>query len=72
MIQIASLSQRYDALNAVDSLDVIVPPGERFGLMVPNGAGQTTAMRMLAGNLMPTSGTVRLAGHDVLGGAVPP
>ena len=65
MIEIVSLTKRYGAFTAVDSLDLIVPPGELFGFLGPNGAGKTTTMRMIAGILMPTAGTVRIAGHDL-------
>ncbi len=65
MIQIASLSKRYGAFTAVDSLDLVVPPGELFGFLGPNGAGKTTTMRMIAGILRPTPGSVKIAGHDV-------
>lgn len=41
-------------------------PGEIFGLLGPNGAGKTTVLRMLSTVLRPTSGTARIAGHDVL------
>ena len=65
MIEIASLSKRYGSFTAVRSLDLVVPGGELFGFLGPNGAGKTTTMRMIAGILQPTSGTVRIAGHDL-------
>ena len=65
MIEIAALSKRYGAFTAVRSLDLVVPGGELFGFLGPNGAGKTTTMRMIAGILQPTAGTVRIAGHDL-------
>lgn len=65
MIEIASLSKRYGSFTAVRSLDLTVPAGELFGFLGPNGAGKTTTMRMIAGILQPTSGTVRITGHDL-------
>ena len=50
---------------AVDSLSLSVPKGEVFGLLGPNGSGKTTTLGMLLGLLAPTSGSVRLFGHDV-------
>ena len=65
MIEITGLTKRYGDFTAVDALDLTVPRGELFGFLGPNGAGKTTTMRMLAGILRPTSGTVKIAGLDV-------
>jgi ABC-2 type transport system ATP-binding protein len=65
MIEISGLTKRYGTFTAVDSLDLVIPPGEVFGFLGPNGAGKTTSMRMIAGILQPTSGTVKIAGHDL-------
>lgn len=65
MIELASLSKRYGTFAAVRDLDLVVPAGELFGFLGPNGAGKTTTMRMIAGILQPTSGTIRIAGHDL-------
>ena len=66
MIEISGLSKRYGSFEAVRRLDLVVPAGELFGFLGPNGAGKTTSMRMIAGILQPTSGSVRIAGHDLL------
>jgi ABC-2 type transport system ATP-binding protein len=50
---------------AVDDVSFVVQRGEIFGFLGPNGAGKTTTIRMLTGLLRPTSGTARVAGHDV-------
>lgn len=65
MIELSALTKRYGAFTAVDSLDLVVPAGELFGFLGPNGAGKTTTMRMIAGILRPSAGTVRIAGADL-------
>ncbi len=65
MIEISSLTKRYGTFTAVRSLDLVVPGGQLFGFLGPNGAGKTTTMRMIAGILQPTAGSVRIAGHDL-------
>ncbi len=51
---------------AVDGIDLRVEPGEVFGFLGPNGAGKSTTVHMLTTLLPPTSGTARVAGHDVV------
>ena len=65
MIQIKALTKRYGSFTAVDSLDLVVPKGELFGFLGPNGAGKTTTLRMIAGILRPTAGSVHIGGVDV-------
>lgn len=65
MIEVEQLTRRYGALVAVDSVSFSVQRGEVMGLLGPNGAGKTTTLRILCGCLGPTSGTVRIAGHDI-------
>src|SRR5687767_7946256 len=65
MIEINSLTKRYGSFTAVDSLDLMVPQGELFGFLGPNGAGKTTTLRMIAGILRPTAGTVEIGGVDI-------
>lgn len=65
MIEIASLTKRYGSFTAVRALDLVVPGGQLFGFLGPNGAGKTTTMRMIAGILQPTAGSVRIAGYDL-------
>jgi len=54
-----------DGTRAVDEVTLAVPRGEFFGFLGPNGAGKTTTIKVLATLLEPTSGTVRIEGHDV-------
>ena len=65
MIELRALSKKYGSFTAVDAIDLKVPRGELFGFLGPNGAGKTTTLRMIAGILRPTSGTVRIAGVDL-------
>ncbi len=65
MIEVSQLSKTYGAMTAVDALSFRVEPGQVLGLVGPNGAGKTTTLRCLCGILDPTSGTVRIAGHDL-------
>ena len=65
MIRLQGLTKRYGKFTAVDGIDLEVPRGELFGLLGPNGAGKTTSIRMIAGILRPTSGTVTVGGVDI-------
>ena len=53
-------------VEAVKGIDFEVAPGEVFGLLGPNGAGKSTTVGMLTTTIVPTAGTARLAGHDVV------
>lgn len=59
------LTKRFDDFTAVDGISFEVNKGEIFGFLGANGAGKTTAMRMLCGLLLPTSGRATVAGYDV-------
>ncbi len=65
MIRLHNLSKRYGSFTAVDAIDLDVPRGELFGFLGPNGAGKTTTLRMIAGILRPTGGTVEIGGVDI-------
>jgi drug efflux transport system ATP-binding protein len=65
VIQAKNLTKKFGAFTAVDAITFEVKEGEIFGFLGANGAGKTTAMRMLNGLLAPTSGEGRVAGFDV-------
>ena len=65
MIHAQSLSKHYGDIRAVDGISFTIEPGEVVGLLGPNGAGKTTTMRMCAGYLAPTSGSVAVHGFDL-------
>ena len=65
MIELNDLTKRYGSTLAVDRLSLSVEKGEIFGFIGPNGAGKTTTIRMMAGVLGPTAGTVRISGIDM-------
>ena len=65
MIETRQLTKRYGALTAVDGITFKVEPGRVLGFLGPNGAGKSTTMKMIAGFLAPTSGSVLVCGHDV-------
>lgn len=62
MIQLQNLTKRYGDFTAVAGIDLTVERGELFGLLGPNGAGKTTTLRMIAGILQPTAGTILIGG----------
>ena len=64
MIEARAVTKRFGAVTAVDDVSFTVREGEIVGFLGPNGAGKTTTLRMLAGIFPPSSGAVRIAGHD--------
>ena len=67
-IQAEKLTKRFGDFTAVNEITLDVRKGEIFGFLGANGAGKTTAMRMLCGLSTPTSGKAVIAGHDVYSG----
>ena len=65
-IEVEQLSRSFNDLRAVDNISFSVEAGEIFGFLGHNGAGKTTTIRMLSGQLLPTSGRARVAGCDVV------
>src|SRR5207302_6572924 len=58
-------TKRFGDKFAVRDLSLRVPAGELFACLGPNGAGKTTTIKILCGLLVPTSGSVRVGGHDL-------
>ena len=66
VISIKELTKKFGSFTAVDHITLQVRRGEIFGFLGANGAGKTTAMRMLCGLSFPTSGSGTVAGYDIL------
>ena len=69
IVEIEGLRKVYDGkqrVTAVDGIDLRVRPGELYGLLGPNGAGKTTTISICTTRALPTAGSVRIAGVDVV------
>jgi sodium transport system ATP-binding protein len=80
MIQLENVSKRYAlsrkqqrelqtqaaTVNAVSEVSFVCRPGSIYSLLGPNGAGKTSTLRMIATLLLPTSGSINVAGYDVV------
>lgn len=66
ILKIDALVVRYGSFTAVDGLNLELRSGEIFGLLGPNGAGKSSTIRVLIGQRQPTSGSVYIAGLDVV------
>ncbi len=64
-IELRGLTKRFGDTLALDHVDLVVHPGVVFGFLGRNGAGKTTALRILSGLARPTAGTAHVLGHDV-------
>src|ERR1700690_152057 len=65
LLETKNLVQTFGTRRGVDGLDLEVRAGEMIGLVGPDGAGKTTAIRLLCGALTPDSGTIHVAGYEV-------
>ena len=65
-IEVSKLTKSYGEIEAVRGIDFEVAAGETFGFLGPNGAGKSTTIKILCTLAEPTSGTARVAGHDVV------
>ena len=66
MIRVDKVSKRYGSTLAVDSVSFEIGPGEIVGFLGPNGAGKSTLLKMMSTWLPPTSGSISIAGYDVV------
>jgi ABC-2 type transport system ATP-binding protein len=65
LIEVENLTKRYGETTAVEDVSFHAEPGEIFGLLGPNGAGKSTTIGCISGLLAPSSGRVRVLGHDL-------
>ena len=63
ILELTQLTKNFDRLTAVDHLTLELQKGEIFGFLGPNGAGKTTTIKMIAGLLLPSSGSLSICGH---------
>jgi ABC-2 type transport system ATP-binding protein len=66
LAEVTRVARHYGPIQAVKDVSFTIRRGEVLGFLGPNGAGKTTTMQILSGNLAPSSGSVRIAGHDLL------
>jgi ABC-2 type transport system ATP-binding protein len=64
-IDTTALTRRFGDFTAVDNVNLRVEAGQFFGFLGTNGAGKSTTIKMLTGLLAPTSGSIRILGHDL-------
>ena len=69
-VELKNLSKNYGGVTAVDKVNLSIVPGEFITLLGPSGCGKTTTLRMVAGFIKPTSGTLMIGGQNMTG--VPP
>src|SRR5580658_3188312 len=65
MIELRNVTKKFKGNTAVDNVSMTVPAGQIFGLLGHNGAGKSTAIGMMLGQVWPTAGEVKVCGHDI-------
>ena len=66
MIVVEDITKYYNDFPAVTGITFSVEQGEILGFLGPNGAGKSTTMKMLTGFMPPTSGSIEIAGYDIV------
>ncbi|MEA5119609.1 MAG: ABC transporter ATP-binding protein [Propionicimonas sp.] len=64
-VSVRGLTKTFGDFTAVDGVDLVIPAGQIFGFLGPNGSGKTTTIRMLTGTMRPDAGSIRILGEDV-------
>ncbi|MBM3523374.1 MAG: ABC transporter ATP-binding protein [Alphaproteobacteria bacterium] len=67
LLDVRGLVKRFGGLVATDNVDLAIAPGEIHAVIGPNGAGKTTLISQLMGELQPNAGSIRFAGHELVG-----
>jgi branched-chain amino acid transport system ATP-binding protein len=65
LLELQNVTKRFGGLNAVENVSFNVEKGELVGVIGANGAGKTTLFSLIAGNLKPTAGDIRLGGQSI-------
>ena len=65
VLELEHISKHFGAIQAVSDVSFALEPGEVVGLMGDNGAGKSTLVKMIAGNFLPSAGTMRMDGREV-------
>lgn len=66
VLELENISKHFGAIQALNQVSLSLEPGEVVGLMGDNGAGKSTLVKMIAGNFLPSSGSMRIDGRDVM------
>src|SRR5262245_875926 len=66
-VQFTDVSRHYGEVRAVDRVSIEIRDGEFFSMLGPSGSGKTTCLRLIAGFEQPTSGSIRIHGHEAAG-----
>ena len=66
VLELANVSKHFGAIQAVNDISLALEPGEVVGLMGDNGAGKSTLVKMIAGNFLPSQGTMRMDGREIV------
>ena len=66
VLELNNISKHFGAIQAVNDVSLSLDPGEVVGLMGDNGAGKSTLVKMIAGNFLPTAGSMRMDGRDIV------
>ncbi|MCZ6732301.1 MAG: ATP-binding cassette domain-containing protein [Gammaproteobacteria bacterium] len=66
LLEVKGVSRSYGNIQALNNISFSIAQGEVLGFLGPNGAGKTTTMQIISGNLAPSTGSVSIAGHDLL------